>query len=107
MFGFAKAISCARLTARGQCGQVGVVNTCIVTGLSTVAIRWRLLVDRFDPEPPTSSTACTSEMNSYPAGVPRKRIFESRSAPEPRSEERRVGKECRCGGVVGHEEKNG
>ena len=27
MFGFANAISCARLTARGQCGHVGVVNT--------------------------------------------------------------------------------
>jgi hypothetical protein len=27
MLGFAKAISCARLTARGQCGQLGVVKT--------------------------------------------------------------------------------
>jgi hypothetical protein len=37
MFGFAKAISCARLTARGQCGHVGVVKTWIIIGWSTAA----------------------------------------------------------------------
>ena len=39
MFGLANAISGERLTARGQCGQVGVVNTCIVVGLSMAAMR--------------------------------------------------------------------
>lgn len=60
----ANAISCARLTARGQCGHVGVENTWIVTGLSTAAIRWRFSSVRCEPAPPTRRMACTSEMNS-------------------------------------------
>ena len=37
MCGLANAISCASMTARGQCGQVGVVNTCSVIGRSQPA----------------------------------------------------------------------
>src|SRR5436190_3636943 len=57
MFGFANAISCASATARGQCGHVGVVNTCIVVGDDTAATRFRLSSDNTDGRPPTSSTA--------------------------------------------------
>ena len=35
MLGFAAAILCARTTALGQCGQVGVENTWMCVGLST------------------------------------------------------------------------
>ena len=37
------------------------------------------LSDNIESRPPASSTACTSEMNSYPAGAPRNRIRESRN----------------------------
>ena len=51
MFGFANAISCATLTARGQCGHVGVVNTRTVTGVSTAAMSARLSADSVDGAP--------------------------------------------------------
>ncbi|MDQ3439141.1 MAG: hypothetical protein M3478_02185, partial [Planctomycetota bacterium] len=37
MFGLENAILCARTTALGQCGQVGVLNTWMCVGLSTLA----------------------------------------------------------------------
>ena len=45
-------------------GHVGVVNTCMVTGLSTAAMRERLSEVSVDWRPPASRTACTNEMNS-------------------------------------------
>src|SRR4051812_29389602 len=57
MLGLANAISCATLTARGQCGHVGVVNTRTVTGEDTAATRVRLSADNVPGTPPTSSTA--------------------------------------------------
>ena len=64
MCGFANAISCARFTARGQCGQVGVVNTWTVIGVSTAATSERLSADSVEAPPPTSSIAWISETNS-------------------------------------------
>ena len=81
MFGLANAISFARLTARGQCGQVGVENTRIVTGVPTADTRWRFASVKLEPCPPTSRIACTSETNSYPLGAPRNLILESRTSP--------------------------
>jgi hypothetical protein len=40
MFGFAAAILCARTTALGQCGQVGVENTWMCVGLVTAWIHF-------------------------------------------------------------------
>src|SRR6185295_173482 len=42
MCSLANAISCERLTARGQCGQVGVENTWIVVGVVTSDQQHRL-----------------------------------------------------------------
>ena len=64
MLGLANAISCATLTARGQCGQVGVVNTCTFVGVVTAATRFKLSSDSIEGRPPTSSTAWMSDMNS-------------------------------------------
>jgi hypothetical protein len=41
MFGLANAISLARATALGQCGQVGVENTWMVVGVVTASTRTR------------------------------------------------------------------
>ncbi len=62
--GLANAISLARLTARGQYGQLGVVKTRMVRGASTAARRARLASDRCDAPPPARRIASTSDTNS-------------------------------------------
>ena len=64
MFGLANAISLARATALGQCGQVGVENTWMVVGVVTASTRARFSGVSWDSYPPASISACTSEMNS-------------------------------------------
>ena len=64
MWGLSNAIRWARLTARGQCGQVGVTNTSIVVGSWRPAMSF--LFSSLSPEssPPARMTASTSDMNS-------------------------------------------
>src|SRR5438445_12103521 len=57
-----------------------------------------------------SSDVCSSDLcGPCRSGVrpPRRRLRVSRSTDERRSEERRVGKECRCRGLRDHEKKKG
>jgi len=61
---FAHAISCASVTALGQCGHVGVEKTCRFIGRSMATIFSRLSFESIDGPPPTSRIALMSEMNS-------------------------------------------
>ena len=70
MCGLTSAMRCARLTALGQCGQVGVTNTWMSIGWSTAAIKaW---LSSLSPESPeaTSRIDSTSETSSCPSGTP-------------------------------------
>ncbi len=64
MWGFSNASLCARTTAPGQCGHVGVTNTSIVIGWSTCATS--ALLSSLSPEssPPARMIASMSDMNS-------------------------------------------
>ena len=67
------AMCCARRTARGQCGQVGVENTLIVTPRSVRERRLRVGAQR-GLAVETAMIESIRFENSYPAGMPRKRI---------------------------------
>jgi len=70
MCAFSRARRWARLTALGQCGQVGVANTWMSIGWSTAATSARL--SSLNPESPeaTSAIASTSDTSSWPSGAP-------------------------------------
>ncbi len=64
MWGFSNASLCARTTAPGQCGQVGVTNTSMVVGWSTAATSFLLSSVSPDSSPPARMIASMSAMNS-------------------------------------------
>ena len=64
MFGFAAAILCARTTALGQCGQVGVENTWMCVGLSTAWIHFSVSGSRSILPVPATMIASTRPTNS-------------------------------------------
>ena len=64
MFGLLNAILCARTTALGQCGQVGVENTLMSVGSVTEASKVSDAASNSVLPVPASSTASTSGTNS-------------------------------------------
>ena len=62
--GFSTAMRWAMATARGQCGQVGVENTWMASGVETWATSARLAGERPESLAPTVSMAASSAANS-------------------------------------------
>jgi len=65
---------CASNTARGQYGQVGVVNTWIRTGLVSLATISRVASERPESPSDTIRMSSISVPNSYPDGIPYSRM---------------------------------
>src|SRR5690625_7832687 len=71
-----------------------------VTGVQTCALPISL-------SPPVTASTCPPMGASVSSQVLKRDSRRRSPIPPSRSEERRVGKECRSGGLVGHDKGNG